>query len=45
MVALTEEELHALGAVVEMSGTIFQFVSDLLRPAGLLLLIALGVGG
>jgi hypothetical protein len=42
---LTADELRALGAVVEMSGAIFHFVSDLLRPAGLLLLIALGIGG
>ena len=42
---LGQDELRALGAVVEMSSAIFQFVSDLLRPAGLLLLLALGIGG
>ena len=42
---LTPDELRALGAVIEMSGAIFHFVSDLLRPAGILLLIALGIGG
>lgn len=43
--ALTEEELHALGAIVGMAGSLFTFVSDLLQPAGVLLLIALGIGG
>jgi hypothetical protein len=42
---LLSDELRAVGAVIDMSGAIFQFVSDLLRPAGLLLLLALGVGG
>lgn len=42
---LTEEELHALGAIVGMVDSFFKFMSDLLRPAGVLLLIALGIGG
>jgi len=42
---LTEEELHALGAIVGMAEGLFKFVSDLLQPAGVLLLIALGIGG
>ena len=41
---LTEEELHALGAIVGMADSLFKFVSDLLQPAGMLLLIALGIG-
>ena len=40
---LTEEELHALGAIVGMTEGLFKFVSDLLQPAGVLLLIALGI--
>jgi hypothetical protein len=40
---LTTEELHALGAIVGMAGGLFQLVADLLAPAGVLLLIALGV--
>ena len=42
---LTEEELHALGAIVGMAEGLFKLVSDLLQPAGVLLLIALGIGG
>ena len=42
---LTEEEMHALGAIVGMAESLFKFVSDLLQPAGVLLLIALGIGG
>ena len=42
---LANEELHALGAMVGMAESLFAFVSDLLKPAGVLLLIALGIGG
>jgi hypothetical protein len=42
---LTDEEQHALGAIVSMADSLFKLVSDLLQPAGVLLLIALGVGG
>ena len=42
---LTAEELHALGAIVAMAGSLFELVGGLLAPAGVLLLIALGVGG
>lgn len=42
---LTNEERHALGAIVGMAQSLFTFVSDLLKPAGVLLLIALGIGG
>ena len=42
---LTDGELHALGAIVGMAQCLFEFVSDLLEPAGVLLLIALGIGG
>ena len=42
---LTEEELHALGAIVGMADGLFKLVSGLLQPAGVLLLIALGIGG
>jgi len=42
---LTNEERHALGAIVSMAQSLFAFVSDLLEPAGVLLLIALGIGG
>jgi len=38
---LTEEELHALVAIVAMAGNLFTFVAGLLQPAGVLLLIAL----
>jgi len=41
---LTDEESQALGAIVEMAHGIFKFVSDLLQPAGVLLLVALGIG-
>lgn len=41
---LTADELHALGAIVGMADSLFKFVSALLLPAGVLLLIALGVG-
>ena len=41
---LTDGELHALGAIVGMAQCLFELVSDLLEPAGVLLLIALGVG-
>ena len=40
---LTTEELHALGAIVGLAEGLFQLVADLLAPAGVLLLIALGV--
>ena len=40
---LTEEELHALVAIVAMAGNLFMFVAGLLQPAGVLLLIAMGV--
>lgn len=40
---LTEAEMHALAAIVTMSGEIFALVTSLLQPAGVLLLIALGV--
>jgi len=40
---LTDEELHALGAIVSMAGSLFMFISGLLQPAGVLLLIALGI--
>jgi hypothetical protein len=40
---LTEAEMHALGAIVGMAGEIFTLVTNLLQPAGVLLLIALGV--
>ena len=42
---LTAEELHALGAIVGMAESLFKLVSDLLQPAGVLLLLALGIGG
>lgn len=42
---LTDEETQALGAIVGMADGIFKFVSQLLQPAGALLLIALGIGG
>ena len=42
---LTDGELHALGAIVGMAQCLFEFVSALLEPAGVLLLIALGIGG
>ena len=42
---LTDEETQALGAIVGMADGIFKFVSQLLLPAGALLLIALGIGG
>ena len=42
---LTDEETQALGAIVGMADGIFKFVSELLQPAGALLLIALGIGG
>ena len=42
---LTSEELHALAAIVSMAENLFTFVSELLKPAGVLLLIALGIGG
>lgn len=41
---LTDEETQALGAIVAMADGIFKFVSELLQPAGALLLIALGIG-
>jgi hypothetical protein len=41
---LTDEETQALGAIVGMADGIFKFVSQLLQPAGALLLIALGIG-
>ncbi|MFN8580311.1 MAG: hypothetical protein U0163_04945 [Gemmatimonadaceae bacterium] len=41
---LTADELTALGALVELSGKIFSIISDLLRPVGALLVIALGLG-
>lgn len=40
---LTDEESQAIGAIVEMAGGVFSFVSSLLQPAGVLLLIALGI--
>ena len=40
---LTTEELHALGAIVGMAGGVFELVGNLLAPAGVLLLIALGI--
>jgi hypothetical protein len=40
---LTDEETQAIGAIVEMAGGVFTFVSELLQPAGVLLLIALGI--
>ncbi|MGH7713220.1 MAG: hypothetical protein ACREOG_18160, partial [Gemmatimonadaceae bacterium] len=42
---LTDEESQAVVAIVEMAGGVFKFVSDLLQPAGVFLLIALGIGG
>jgi hypothetical protein len=42
---LTDEATQALGAIVGMADGIFKFVSQLLQPAGALLLIALGIGG
>ena len=42
---LTDEEQQVLGGIVEMAHGIFKFVSDLLQPAGVLLLVALGIGG
>jgi hypothetical protein len=42
---LTQEELQALGAIVGMADGLFRFIADLLAPAGVLLLIALGIGG
>ncbi len=42
---LTDEETQALQAIVGFADGIFKFVSDLLLPAGVLLLIALGIGG
>lgn len=41
---LTDEEMQVVGAIIGMADGIFTFVSDLLEPAGVLLLIALGVG-
>jgi hypothetical protein len=41
---LTDEETQTLGAIVGMADGIFKFVSQLLQPAGALLLIALGIG-
>jgi hypothetical protein len=40
---LSTDELHALGAIVGMAEGLFELVSGLLAPAGVLLLIALGV--
>jgi len=42
---LTADEMHALGAIVEMAGGLFTLIANLLAPAGALLLIALGLGG
>jgi hypothetical protein len=41
---LTDEEMQAVAAIVGMADGIFAFVSDLLEPAGALLLLALGIG-
>lgn len=43
--ALSDEEVQVLHGIVEMAGGIFAFVSALLAPAGVLLLVALGIGG
>ena len=42
---LTDEEQHALGAIVSMADSVFKLASALLQPAGVLLVLALGVGG
>ncbi|MGQ0642873.1 MAG: hypothetical protein ACT4P6_19175 [Gemmatimonadaceae bacterium] len=42
---LTDEETQAVVAIVAMAGGVFTFVSQLLQPAGVLLLIALGSAG
>ena len=40
---LTAEEFHALGAVIRMAEGLFALVGSLLAPAGVLLLLALGL--
>lgn len=42
---LTDEESQAVADIVGFADGIFKFVSDLLQPAGVLLLVALGIGG
>lgn len=42
---LTQDEVHALTAIVGMAEEIFKVVSNLLQPAAALLVIALGIGG
>lgn len=42
---LTADETHALSALVGMAGNLLAFISALLQPAGVLLLVALGLGG
>lgn len=42
--SLSNGEIEALKSVIEMAGDILQLISDLLKPVGLLLLLALGIG-
>ena len=42
--ALTADELRALQKIVEMAGEVFDFVAQLVKPAGAILLVALGLG-
>ncbi len=42
--ALTPDELRALQKIVDMAGEVFDFVQQLVEPAGTILLVALGLG-